>query len=137
MYDYKLFIPTQAQQIFKKMDLTQKVDVLDYTGLKDFNEQYFKPQKPVVIKGLADNKIAGKRWKISYFKETMGDLDIDVFDNSNKKSASSAFTTPDLKMKFSDYLEIITKNEKINLRILAETFIKELMWCVKADNSKL
>ena len=86
------------------MDLKQKIDVVDTTGLKDFNEHYFKTQKPVVIKGLADNKIAGKRWTINYFKETMGDLEIDVFDNSNKKSASSAFTTPDLKMKFSDYL---------------------------------
>ena len=99
------------------MDLKQKIDVVDTTGLKDFNEHYFKPQKPVVIKGLADNKIAGKRWTINYFKETMGDLEIDIYDNANKNSASSAFTTPDLKMKFSDYLEVITKDEKTDLRI--------------------
>lgn len=89
------------------MDKTQRIDVLDYTELKDFKDNYFKPQKTVVIRGLADEKIAGKRWTINYFKETMGDLEIDVFDNSNKKSASLAYTTPDLKMKFSDYLEII------------------------------
>jgi hypothetical protein len=99
------------------MDLKQKIDVVDTTGLKDFNEHYFRPQKPVIIKGLADNKIAGKRWTIDYFKQTMGDLEIDVFDNANKKSASSAFTTPDLKMKFSDYLEVIGKDQKTDLRI--------------------
>jgi hypothetical protein len=106
------------------MDLTQKIDVVDYTGLKDFNENYFKPQKPVVIKGLANDKIAGKRWSISYFKETMGDLEIDVFDNANKKSASSAFTTADLKMKFGDYLSIIDKNEKTDLRIFLFNIFK-------------
>ncbi len=94
------------------MDLKQKIDLLDYSGLKDFNKHYFKPQKPVVIKGLADDKIAGKRWTINYFKETMGDLEIAVFDNSNKKSASSAFTTPDLKMKFGDFLSIIDKTKR-------------------------
>lgn len=106
------------------MDLTQKIDVLDYSGLKDFNDKYFMPQKPVIIKGLTDDKIAGERWTINYFKETMGDLEVDVFDNANKKSASSAFTTPDLKMKFGDYLSIIDKNEKTDLRIFLFNFFK-------------
>lgn len=106
------------------MDLKQKIDVVDYTGLKDFNENYFKPQKPVVIKGLADDKIAGKRWSINYFKEKMGDVEIDIFDNANKKSASSALTTPDLKMKFGDYLSIISKDEKTDLRIFLFNIFK-------------
>lgn len=97
------------------MDLTQKIDVLDYTALNDFNERYFIPQKPVVIKGLANDKIAGKQWSIAYFKDTMGGFEVDVFDNSNTKSASSAFTSPDLKMKFGDYLSIISKKEKTGL----------------------
>lgn len=106
------------------MDLNQKIDVLDYTGLKDFKEKYFVPQKPVVIKGLANNEIAGEKWSINYFKETMGDVEVDIFDNANKKSASSAFTTPDLKMKFGDYLSIIDKNEKTDLRIFLFNFFK-------------
>lgn len=106
------------------MDLTQPIDVLDYVETKDFKNNYFIPQKPVVIKGLANDKIAGKRWTISYFKETMGDLEIDVFDNANKKSASSAFTKPDLKMKFGDYLSIINKNEKTDLRIFLFNIFK-------------
>jgi hypothetical protein len=106
------------------MDLTQKIDVLEYSALDHFNDSYFKPQIPVVIKGLASEKIAGKLWSIPYFKKTMGDIEVDVFDNSNKKSASSAFTTPDLKMKFGDYLSIIAKNEKTDLRIFLFNFFK-------------
>jgi len=106
------------------MDLKQKIDVVDHTSLINFNDNYFKPQKPVVIKGLTDDKIAGKRWTISYFKETMGDLEVDIFDNGNKKSASSAHTTSDLKMKLGEYLEIINKNEKTDLRIFLFNFFK-------------
>jgi Cupin-like domain len=99
------------------MDLRQKIDILDYSALNTFKDSYFKPQIPVVIKGLASEKIAGKQWSIAYFKDTMGELEVDVFDNSNKKSAASALTKPDLKMKFGDYLSIISKNEKTDLRI--------------------
>ncbi|WP_428659909.1 cupin-like domain-containing protein [Runella sp.] len=106
------------------MDLTLKIDILDSTGLKDFNDNYFLPQKPVVIKGLTDNEIAGKKWTINYFKETMGDLEIGVYDNSNKQSASSAHTLPDLKMKFGDYLTIIENNERTDLRIFLFNFFK-------------
>jgi hypothetical protein len=106
------------------MDLTHKIDVLNYNELDVFNDFYFKPQKPVVIKGLAKEKIAGKRWSIDYFKNTMGNLVVDVFDNANKKSASTAFTAADLKMKFGDFLSIIAKNEKTDLRIFLFNFFK-------------
>ncbi len=106
------------------MDLKQKIDTLDYAHLSDFDKNYFKPQIPVVIKGLAEDQIAGKRWTIDYFKQTMGNLDVGVYDNANKKSAASAFTTPDLTMKFGDYLSIIDKNEKTNLRIFLFNFFK-------------
>lgn len=99
------------------MDLSQKIDVVENIGTEDFNRYYFKPQKPVVIKGLAKNNEAGKKWSIDYFKQTMGDVLVDVYDNGNKKSAQSAYTVPDLKMKFADYLDILSKNEHTDLRI--------------------
>jgi hypothetical protein len=99
------------------MDLSQKMDVVDYSSTLDFDSNYLQPQKPVIIKGLADQTFAGKEWSIDYFKKTMGDVLLDVYDNSNTKAASSAYTTADLKMKFRDYLEIIEKNEHTDLRI--------------------
>ncbi len=106
------------------MNLRQPIETLEYADLENFNHRYYQPQKPVVIKGLVHDTLAGKRWSIRYFKEEMGDLEIDVFDNANKKSASSAFTKPDLKMKFADFLNIISKNEKTNLRIFLFNFFK-------------
>jgi hypothetical protein len=99
------------------MDLSLKIDTVENINTEKFNRIYFKTQKPVVIKGLSKNTEAAKKWSIAYFKETMGDVIVDVYDNGNKKSAKSAFTVPDLKMKFGDYLDILSKNEHTNLRI--------------------
>jgi hypothetical protein len=99
------------------MDLSQKMDVVNYSSTFDFDSNYLQPQKPVIIKGLTDQTFAGKEWSIDYFKETMGNVLLDVYDNGNTKAASSAYTTADLKMKFRDYLEIIEKDEHTDLRI--------------------
>ncbi len=99
------------------MDLSLKIDTVESIDSEIFNRNYFNVQKPLVIKGLAKNTDALYKWSIPYFKHTVGDVLIDVYDNSNKDSAKSAFTVPDLKMKFSDYLDILNKNEHSNLRI--------------------
>lgn len=98
------------------MDLSLKIDVVDYREI-DFNKEYLQKQKPVVIKGLTDNTPAGQKWSIDYFKRTMGDILLDIYDNGNKNAAASAYTSGDLKMKFRDYLEIIEKDEHTDLRI--------------------
>ena len=100
------------------MDLSQKIDVIDYQfNLRDFEQQYLKTQTPVIIKGLTKNTLAEKKWSLTYFKNSMGDLLLDVYDNGNKNAAASAYTQADLKMKFKDYIEIIKKDEHTDLRI--------------------
>ncbi|MBK9511913.1 MAG: cupin-like domain-containing protein [Cytophagaceae bacterium] len=106
------------------MDLSLKIDVIDFLGKKDFNDKYFFPQKPVVIKGLTEYEIAGKKWSLKYFKDTMGDVEVGVFDNKNKKSAGSALTSPDLKMKLSDFISTLESNPKTDLRIFLFDFYK-------------
>ncbi|MGZ4157991.1 MAG: cupin-like domain-containing protein, partial [Bacteroidia bacterium] len=99
------------------MDLSQEIDVVENISTAEFNKYYFKPQKPVLIKGLAKGKEAERKWSIDYFKQTMGDVIVDVYDNQVKKSVKSTYTAPDLKMKFADYLDILSKNEQTDLRI--------------------
>lgn len=99
------------------MDLSNTIDMIENISTKEFNEDYFKPQKPAIIRGLTKDKEAGDKWSVNYFKQTMGDVIVDVYDNNNKKNVKSAFTTPDLKMRFSDYLDILSKNEHTDLRI--------------------
>jgi hypothetical protein len=91
---------------------------------EEFNKNYFYPQKPLVINGLADQQPAGKKWTMDYIKQVCGDVIVDVFDNSNKNS-ESAFTTPDLKMKFSDYADLLVENKPTSLRIFLFNMFKE------------
>jgi hypothetical protein len=106
------------------MQFTQKIDVVEDISSSAFRKNYLKAHRPVVIKGLAKNTVAGSKWSIDYFKSTMGDIEVDVFDNGNKKASASAYTSPDLKMKFADYLEIISKNEHTDLRIFLFNLFK-------------
>jgi len=105
------------------MDLSQKIDVCSNIDVKEFKTKYFKPQIPLIIRGLADREIAGNKWCINYFKETMGNEIIDLYDN-NKKNVNSAFTSPDLKMKFSDYLDMIIDNKQTDFRIFLFNLFK-------------
>lgn len=108
------------------MELKQKIDVLDISDLEKFKENYFLTQKPVVLKGLANEKVSGQSWNIKYFMDKVGDLEISVFDNSNLKRAKSTYTRPDFKMNFGDYLSIIQKDEKTDLRIFGMRLSKQL-----------
>jgi len=90
---------------------------------KEFKNKYLVPQKPVVIKGLANNYPAGKKWTIEYIKHLCGSVMVDVFDNINSNKGS-AFTNPDLKMPFGDYVNTIIENKPTTLRMFLFNMFK-------------
>ncbi|MDI1355866.1 MAG: cupin-like domain-containing protein [bacterium] len=95
---------------------TIPVEVVKKISDREFDQFYLKPQKPVVLKGLTDETSAGKKWNIDYINHVCGDVMVDVYDNANPNSAS-AFTTPDLKMKFGDYVNTLLRDEPSTLRM--------------------
>jgi hypothetical protein len=105
------------------MEITSDIDVVYDISEKEFNETYFKPQRPVVIKGLLDKQIAGQKWTKDYFKSTMGEIMVDVYDNSIKTDGS-AYTSADLKMRFDDFLNVIEKDEHTDLRMFLFNLFK-------------
>ncbi|MBL7920156.1 MAG: cupin-like domain-containing protein [Bacteroidia bacterium] len=106
------------------MKINKEIDCVDSINIKDFTENYFKPQKPLLIKGLAAHYPAGKKWTVNYLKELCGDVTVDIFDNNNKDTSSSAFTKPDLKMKFGEYVDTIIKDEPSSLRMFLFNMFK-------------
>lgn len=102
---------------------TKCIDVVNHINEKDFKEKYFYPQRPLVIKGLTDDQPAGKKWNIDYIKKICGEVEVDVFDNTNANSAT-AFTTPDLKMKFGEYVNTLVKDEPSTLRMFLFNMFK-------------
>ena len=68
---------------------------------------------------------AGKKWTIDWFKKTMGDLQIGVFDNNVKKHLYSTTVNPDMKMDFGDFLDLITKDEPSTIRMFRYNLYKQ------------
>jgi len=102
---------------------TSSIDAVSDISPEEFKKQYLIPQKPVVIKGLADKYPAGTKWTIDYIKTICGDVMVDVFDNSNSNKGS-AFTIPDLKMPFRDYVNTIVENKPTTLRMFLFNMFK-------------
>ncbi len=106
------------------MDLSLQIDKVEHIGTKCFLKEYLAPQRPLVIKGLAQGTQAGKKWSINYFRQTMGHHTVELIDNRNSDRACSANTGSDLSMRFADYLDIISKHEHTDLRIFLFNMFK-------------
>ncbi len=102
---------------------TSSIQTISDITPEEFKKQYLIPQKPVVIKGLADKYPAGKKWTIDYIKNLCGSVMVDVFDNSNSNKGS-AFTNPDLKMPFGEYVNTIIENKPTTLRMFLFNMFK-------------
>ena len=50
------------------------IDVVENINREDFYQNYLKPRRPVVIKGLTRNWPARDKWSLDYMKETVGDI---------------------------------------------------------------
>lgn len=100
-----------------KLDLECAVEYADKLTISDFRRKYLIPQKPVLIKGLANQQPAGDKWTIDWFKREMGDLKVGVFDDNNINHTYSTTVNPDFKIPFGDFLDLITKDEPTSIRM--------------------
>lgn len=105
------------------MRISNDIDVVDHISKQDFNEQYLWTQRPLIIKGLIENEPAGNKWSFDYFKNTMGDIPVDVYDNG-RNASSSAYTSADMKMRFADFLSEIEQDGKTDLRMFLFNLFK-------------
>lgn len=107
------------------MDLSLKIDRIDADKLSTeyFRENYLYKSKPLIIKGYSSQFPAGKTWTFEYFRKKMGNFKVGVFDNRIK--TATAHVAPDLYMPFSEFLEIIQKDEESPYRIFLFNMFKE------------
>ena len=90
---------------------------------EEFKDNFLIPQIPIVIKGLTNKFPAGKKWTMDYVKNFCGDVMVDVFDNNNSNKGS-AFTHPDLKMPFREYINTIIEDKPTTLRMFLFNMFK-------------
>ena len=90
----------------------------------DFIEQYYKPQKPVLIEGLTKEWPAYEKWKLDYIQERAGEQIVPLYDNEPAKDKESVYA-PKKEMKLYDYIEIL-KTQPTDLRIFFYEILKKM-----------
>jgi hypothetical protein len=91
------------------IDLSLKVDRVENISEEEFQEKYYRPQKPVIIKNFfgKDAPLYSK-WSFDYFTKELGDLEIGIFDDENSdRDDSKSYKKADMTMKFGDYLHLL------------------------------
>jgi ribosomal protein L16 Arg81 hydroxylase len=97
------------------LDINHPVDRVEGITREEFQENYMKPQKPVVIRGLLKDSPCYTKWTTDYFKEVAGDVEVGCFKNL-KEDLDKTLKHPNVKMKFGEYLDII-KREPTDMRL--------------------
>src|SRR3954463_8714961 len=72
-----------------------------------FREEFYKPQKPVVIRNLAKDWPAYKQWNWNYFKERVGNIKVGLYNNI-KSDAYTTINTADDYKTFGEYIDMIS-----------------------------
>lgn len=99
------------------LDVQTPIPVVDGTTITrdEFYRNYYKPQKPVVLRGLWKQYPAYTKWTMDFFKETMGSIEVGLYGN-RKEDLSKTLQVPNATMRFDDYLNLIER-EPTDLRL--------------------
>lgn len=100
------------------------VDKVQTITKKDFINNYFKPQKPVVIEHLIDDWPAYDKWNFDYIRKIAGDKMVPLYDD-RPVSYKDGFNEAHAQMKMSDYIDLL-KREPTRYRIFLWNILKEI-----------
>jgi hypothetical protein len=85
----------------------QPVAIVDNIEPQIFRKKYFEPGVPVVIKNLAKEWPAYKKWNWDYFKKLVGDKKVPLYNNI-KSDAYTPINKADDYKTFGDYIDMIS-----------------------------
>lgn len=91
---------------------------------KEFINNYFKPQKPVVIERFIEDWPAFQKWNLDYMKEIAGEKIVPLYDD-RPVDYKDGFNEPHAKMKMSEYVDLL-KKEPTKYRIFLWNVLKEI-----------
>ncbi|MDT0553483.1 cupin-like domain-containing protein [Urechidicola vernalis] len=102
----------------------QEIDRVKMISKEDFIQNYFKPQKPLVIENLVGDWPAMQRWSLEYMKEIAGDKVVPLYDD-RPVDYKDGFNEPHAIMKMSEYVDLL-KKEPTKFRIFLWNILKEI-----------
>lgn len=99
------------------LDIKTPVPVVDGTTItrEEFQREFYKPQRPVVLRGLWKQYPAYTKWTMDFFKQSMGNIEVGLYGN-RKEDLSKTLQVPNAVMRFDEYLNLIER-EPTDLRL--------------------
>jgi len=86
--------------------ILSRVDIVEDISKEEFQEKYFKPQRPVLIKGFAKKWKDFDLWSLDYIYQKVGEQEVGLYDNK-PADPNKATDEPVTKMRFRDYIHLI------------------------------
>ena len=71
-----------------------------------FINDYFKPQKPVVIENITEDWPAYNKWDFDYLKKVSGEKTVPLYDD-RPVNHKDGFNEPHTKMKLGKYIDLL------------------------------
>ena len=91
---------------------------------KAFLDNYFKPQKPVVIERFIEDWPAYSKWDLNYMADVAGDLEVPLYDD-RPVDYKDGFNEAHATMKMREYVDLL-KREPTKYRIFLWNILKEV-----------
>jgi len=89
------------------MQLTT-VPTVGHINADVFQHEFYRPQKPVVIKDLAKSWPAYTKWNWDYFKQLVGDKKVGIYNNIKSDAYTPVNAADDYKT-FGEYIDMISR----------------------------
>ena len=86
----------------------QPVDTVETISAEDFQQRYYKPMRPLIIKDLAKQWPAYHKWNWEYFKSVVGDKKVGLYNNVKSDAYTPVNAADDYKT-FGEYIDMISK----------------------------
>lgn len=106
-----------------------KIKTIPVTRIKtiskqDFINNYYKPQRPVLIADLTKDWPAYKKWNLDYIQSLAGDQIVPLYNNEPTKGRKNS-VVPAKKMKLYDYIAIL-KSQPTDLRMFFYNLLQKM-----------
>ncbi|WP_394974645.1 cupin-like domain-containing protein [uncultured Croceitalea sp.] len=102
----------------------QEIPRVKTLSKEEFIQNYFKPQRPVVIEQFIEDWPAYSKWNLEYIKEIAGEKEVPLYDDRPVKH-DEGFNEPHAKMNMADYVDLLKKGPT-KFRIFLWNVLKEV-----------
>ncbi|GAC1492080.1 MAG: hypothetical protein NVS1B13_22290 [Flavisolibacter sp.] len=113
--------------------LLEGIPIFETIEPQVFKDEFYRLQKPVIVKGLSRNWPAYEKWDWDYFKKLVGSQKVGLYNNI-KSDAYTPINTADDYKTFGEYIDMIRSGPAswriflFNIFDHAPELIKDFSW---------